>query len=62
MTTQKEYKVCSNLSFVLLHCPCFINHFVHVSFFFFSGVGPVGAMEILQEFAGEGLEGLKRFK
>ncbi|XP_068685969.1 DNA excision repair protein ERCC-5-like [Montipora foliosa] len=26
------------------------------------GVGPVGAMEILQEFAGEGLEGLKKFK
>ncbi|XP_029207712.2 DNA excision repair protein ERCC-5-like isoform X2 [Acropora millepora] len=26
------------------------------------GVGPVGAMEILQEFPGEGLEGLKKFK
>lgn len=28
----------------------------------FPGVGAVGAMEILHEFSGEGLEGLKKFK
>ena len=31
-------------------------------FSIFAGVGPVGAMELLQEFPGEGLEGLKKFK
>ena len=37
---------------------------VGIALFFsiFAGVGPVGAMEILQEFPGEGLEGLKKFK
>ena len=28
----------------------------------FPGVGAVNAMEILHEFSGEGLEGLKKFK
>jgi len=30
--------------------------------YLFAGVGTVGAMEILHEFPGEGLEGLKKFK
>lgn len=29
---------------------------------FFAGVGPVGGIEILHEFSGEGLEALRKFK
>ena len=52
----------------LLHCPHFVYLIVssaqitRLIFFLFIGVGPVGAMEILHEFSGEGLEGLKKFK
>ena len=37
---------------ISLQCACLI----------FPGVGAVGAMEILHEFSGERLEGLKKFK
>ena len=60
MTILKEFKVCYSvqLKFVLdvsLEVKLFILTL-------FVGVGPVGAMEILHEFAGEGLEALKKFK